>query len=159
MMRRGDIHYIESRIGSDGAEQRNGRPAIIVSNSDNVYASTIVQVVFLTTSPKWDTDTHVTINSTLKPSTALCEQITSVDTDRIGTYFATCTEAEMEAVDEALCKSLALTRPEAPMLRRAVPAPNVERSDTAAIEKERDMYKLMYENLLDKILGGSYGRP
>ncbi len=107
MLRRGDIHYVADGAPV-GSEQSAGRPAIIVSNDKCNAHSTVYEVVFLTTRPKADLPTHVTIRSTSKVSTALCEQVTSVSIERIGDYVGTCTKQEMSEVDIALCVSLAL---------------------------------------------------
>ncbi len=104
---RGDIYYIEKSYSS-GSEQQSGRPAIIVSNNANNAASDVIEVVYLTTQPKTDLPTHVTVRSTSKISIALCEQVSSVYKDRIDDYIATCTDEEMEQIDIALTASLGL---------------------------------------------------
>lgn len=105
---RGDIFYID-KYGSgemDGSVQNAGRPAIIVSNNRNNATSTTYEVVWLTTAPKKDLPTHVTIRSAYKPSTALCEQIMSVSVNRIGRYIGHCTDDELRALEIALSISL-----------------------------------------------------
>lgn len=104
---RGDIYYIE-RGYTSGSEQQSGRPALIVSNDKCNATSEVVEVVYMTTQPKTDLPTHVTIRSSGKTSFALCEQITSVYKDRIGNYIGTATEDEMRQIDIALSISLSL---------------------------------------------------
>lgn len=104
---RGDIFYVE-RISTTGSEMQAGRPAIIVSNDMCNTYSTTVEVVYLTTQPKNDLPTHCTIRSSTKPSTAICEQVHTVDVSRLGNYVASCTEQEMAAVDAALIISLGI---------------------------------------------------
>ena len=106
---RGEIYYIE-RIPAQtvGSEQQYGRPAVIVSNDMCNTYSTTVEVVYLTTQPKNDLPTHVTIRSSTKPSIALCEQIHTIDVKRLGDYVAICTESEMNAIDAALMISLGI---------------------------------------------------
>ncbi|WP_122791406.1 type II toxin-antitoxin system PemK/MazF family toxin [Intestinibacillus sp. Marseille-P6563] len=88
----GDVYYIE-RFETCGSEQYSDRPAVIVSNElNNRYGST-VEIVYLTTQPKEDLPTHVTIYSTGRLSTVLCEQITAVDVSRIKNYLCTVTPA------------------------------------------------------------------
>ena len=70
---RGDIWYMESGYNTVGSEQRPGRPAIVVSNDRNNEHSSTLEVVYLTTQPKHDLPTHVTIRSTNRESIALCE--------------------------------------------------------------------------------------
>ena len=106
-IRRGDIFYV-FRGDSSGSEQRAGRPAIIVSNALCNANSRVVEVVFLTCQEKTGLPTHVLINSTGRASTALCEQITSVDIKRLGNYVGHATESEMAELDKALAISLGL---------------------------------------------------
>lgn len=147
MIKRGDIHYILESV-SVGSEQRAGRPAIVVSNNAGNATSFVVEVVFLTTKPKTDMPTHVSIRSATYPSTALCEQITSVSTERVGEYVGTCTKQEMEAIDRALHISLDLI-PEAPV---KTVAQSYTKEAVDALTAERDMYKSMYDKLMDRIL-------
>lgn len=106
-IRRGDIYYIDE-IQSIGSEQRGGRPAVVVSNNTCNIHSPVVEVVFLTTAPKNNLPTHVTIRSAPRISTALCEQVHSVAVDRLSRFCGRCTAQEMAAVDIALSVSLGL---------------------------------------------------
>ena len=156
MMQRGDIHYIIDYKDSVGSEQYAGRPAIIVSNDKCNQHSPVVEIVFLTTKPKHDMPTHVTIRSTSKPSTALCEQITSVSVERLGDYAGTCSDQEMAEIDAALLISLALD----PIGTFVIPAKRAEeaklvedlRDRLGDAIKERDLYKGLYDNLITSIL-------
>lgn len=106
-IKRGDIFYI-SRTPVIGHEQFSGRPAIVVScNADNKHCET-VEIVYLTTQPKADLPTHVMIRSAKFQSTALCEQVTTVSTSRLGDYYGSCTREEMEEVNAAIMVSLGL---------------------------------------------------
>lgn len=104
---RGEIYYIDESTAT-GSEQRGGRPAVIVSNNLNNRHSKVVEVVYLTTSKKTELPTHVTIRSTPRLSTALCEQVHSVDVRRIGNYCTTCTPQELDTINTALLISLGL---------------------------------------------------
>ena len=146
MLTRGDIHYIfESE--TSGSEMRAGRPAIIVSNNKCNNHSSVIEVVYLTTKPKTDLPTHVVIRSASKPSTAVCEQISSVDVNRVGNYVGTCTPAEMNAVNTAMAISLAI---DYPLSESSVGFDNI-RKRLSQVESERDMYKRMYQDILNKI--------
>lgn len=83
-IKRGEMFYI-SRGGAsyNGSEQHADRPAVVVSNNKNNENSNVVEVVYMTTQPKTDLPTHVTIRSTGRISTVLCEQVYSVSTERI----------------------------------------------------------------------------
>lgn len=107
-LRRGDIYYIDKEIVY-GSEQQGGRPGIIVSNNVGNVESDIVQVVYITTQPKNDLPTHVTIHSAKQISTALCEQVWTISQSRVGDYIGRVTEEEMVKLDRALSISLGIT--------------------------------------------------
>lgn len=102
---RGQIYYVYPKDYT-GSEQGGGRPAIIVSNDVGNEYSQVVEVAFLTTREKKPLPTHVAINSAKYPSTALCEQIDSVDKERIGGYINEISQAEMKNIERALLVSL-----------------------------------------------------
>ena len=94
---RGDIFYVNPSE-TVGSEQRSGRPAIIVSNPLCNEHSPVVEVVYLTCQYKKPMPTHVRIESAGKHSTALCEQISSVDVSRLGDFKGHLTDREMAAL-------------------------------------------------------------
>lgn len=107
-IRRGDIFYINNSRGQVGSEMMKDRPGIIVSNNTNNRHSNEVTVVFLTTSPKKETPTHVKIRSTGRQSVALCEAPTTIDKLRISNYIGRATGREMEEINEKLKIALRL---------------------------------------------------
>ena len=146
---RGDIFYIErsDTYITVGSEQRAGRPAIVISNDIDNERSNTVQVVYLTSQEKDDRPTHVKVMcKTL--STALCEQLATVARERIGSYVRTCDAEEMAEIDKGLMAALGLKR-EAAEAEKEEACKDV---DMIKLETERDMYKAMYEKLLDKLL-------
>ena len=116
-IKRGDIFYIYPGYAV-GSEQRSGRPGIIVSNEANNQFSPTVEVVYTTTQPKSDLPTHVTIRSTPKESTAICEQITTVALERLGDYAGHVTEGEMMNLEIAMAISLGLDFQSAAQVRK-----------------------------------------
>ena len=106
-IKRGDIYFVHTYY-TQGSEQRSGRPAIVVSNEKCNHFSQVVEVVYLTTRDKPPLPTHVEILSSRKPSTAICEQIISVDKKYVDGYVGHVTDEEMAAIDEALLISLGL---------------------------------------------------
>ena len=109
-IKRGEMFYISrGGVSYNGSEQHSDRPAVVVSNDKNNENSNVVEVVYMTTQPKTDLPTHVTVRSTGRPSTVLCEQVYSVSTERIGTYIGECSDKEMENIDIALMISLQLS--------------------------------------------------
>lgn len=108
-IKRGEMFYI-SRGGAsyNGSEQHADRPAVVVSNDKNNENGNVVEIVYMTTQPKKDLPTHVTVRSTGRISTVLCEQVYSVTVERVGTYIGQCSDAEMQNIDIALMISLQL---------------------------------------------------
>lgn len=163
-IKRGEIYYVESYY-SVGSEQRAGRPAIIVSNNRNNECSSTVEVVYMTTQPKHDMPTHVTVHSTGRESIALCEQVHTVDVQRIGNYCGTCTEQEMQSIDIALLVSLGLDLSagtaekvvEVPVevvkeVVKEVPLP-VDESKYTAVKAQLEIVQAMYADLLKRAIG------
>ncbi len=159
-IKRGDIFYVYKFPDQVGSEQSAGRPAIIVSNDLCNKNSDAVEIVFCTTQPKPDLPTHVRILSTRKDSTALCEQITSVDKSRIGDFIGSCNTQEMEAIDVALLISVGLNF-DKPKKNDTPPAPAVQTNNVVnatpsaelmKMEAQRDTYKQMYEDLLQRLM-------
>lgn len=154
---RGDIFYIMPGE-ADCFDLKAGRPGIIVSNNMGNQHSDRVEVVYLTTKDKKPMPTHVDIICRQK-STALCEQITTVSKDRIGEFIKTCTTAEMKRIDEALMVSLGIVpdvQEYATEPQTKIPIGFRDEEKTASADSvvvERDLYKKLYEQLLDRITG------
>lgn len=108
-IRRGEIFYIARGGATNGSEQFADRPAVVVSNDENNKHSGAIEVVYMTTQPKTDLPTHVTVRSTGRLSTVLCEQVSSVSTDRVNNYIGQVSEQEMKNIDIALMISLQLS--------------------------------------------------
>ena len=104
-----------------------------------------VEVVFLTSQPKKEMNEHVKILSSGRESTALCEQINSISVSRLANYNGRITDA----IDKALAASLGLN-----FVGDIEPVINSHEADQtmAAVIAERDTYKNMYENLLDRVM-------
>ena len=103
-VRRGDVWYVDYEK-STGHEQHGKRPAIVVSNDIGNEHSPIVEVVWLTTAKKKDLPTHVRI---LGCGTALCEQIHTIDKDRLMEFKKCCTDREMMQINKAMMISLGI---------------------------------------------------
>ena len=183
-MKRGEVYYIEPYDKSGiGSEQRAGRPAVIVSNDKCNEYSEVLEVVYLTTQPKADLPTHVTIRSTPRESTALCEQITSVSTSRFGDMVCRLSKDELVNIEIGCLISLDLSTgskekvitkevvKEVPVevikeVIKEVPAPPSEEvgagsnkryveamNKLAAANAKCDMLQSMYDSLLSRVIG------
>lgn len=143
---RGDIFFI-TEDAYTGSEQNAGRPGVIVSNDIGNKHSSNVEVVFLTSREKKPMPTHVDVMCKV-PSTALCENIQTVSKERLDSFIRSCTTSEMKSIDNALLCSLGLHAP------AAVGGGTQEPVEVSKTEIERNLYKTLYEQLLDKMIGG-----
>lgn len=159
---RGDIFYVENRVNQNpvGSEMWSGRPAVIVSDDAHNMSEDTVTVVYLTTKEKRQSAAHVPVKTTCN-ATALCEQIACIDVSRLGQFVCHVTDAEMDAIERALVLHLGL--PYVPSAKRGendepkvapkVVAAAEKINEQRAVEVERDLYKRMYEQLLERMLG------
>lgn len=86
-----------------------------------------------------------------KPSVALCEQVTSVSYERLGDYVGRCTDLEMQMVDTAIAISLCVGY-DTPAESADKYLCKNENEEIIRLQTERDMYKTMYEQMLDRLL-------
>lgn len=139
---KGEIYYIypAKTLISDNV----GRPAVIISNDIRNEHSDDVLVVYLTTKKKNPLPTHVEIVCKTQ-ATALCETICTVSKERIGDFVKVCSDAELRNIELALCEALGIE-----FEGREV-EDNYE--EILELTKERDIYKKMYEELLQRVIG------
>lgn len=147
---RGDIYYIMPFYTVTGSEQRAGRPGVVVSNDINNRHSPNVEIVFLTSQEKKPLPTHVPVMCRV-PSTALCENIQTVSKERLSTFIKSCTTKELKNIDNALLVSLGINSPFP--VGGGIEENALQKS--TATEVERDLYKTLYEQILDKLVGGN----
>ena len=106
-MIRGEIY--NANLGKTrGSEQGGIRPVLIVQNDvGNKYSTTTI-VCPITSQYKPNLPTHVKINSLLRPSIILCEQIRVIDIKEVydEKLLYALTKEEMEEVDKALKVSI-----------------------------------------------------
>lgn len=143
--KRGDIFYISnSKCYATDPSNAEGRPAIVVSSDKLNEHADVVEVVYLTTKEKRLMPTHAEVLCKI-PSTALCETIYTVNKDRLGDYVRTCTDKEMEAINAGILCSLGISTPTVEVERE-------EESADTPVMVERNLYKTLYENLLNKVM-------
>lgn len=149
-MRRGDIYFVEYRGNSLGHETQKSRPGVIVSADALNHTSGVVEVVYMTTQPKKDLPTHVLVQATGKESTACCEQIDSVSTQRLGHYCGHCSDDEMAAIEAALLASLGISDTNLPIYHEQIVANlNEAAAELEAVRAERDRYAKMVDLLME----------
>ena len=110
-IKRGDIYYAD--LGETiGSEQSGLRPSLIVQNDVGNLHSPTTQIVPLTTQRKKPGQpTQVVISSVrgLDPtSTALAEQIRTIDKSRLDAYIGRINADEQVAIDKAMTASLGM---------------------------------------------------
>ena len=160
-MKRGEIYFISIPY-STGHEMQKDRPGIIVSRDSQAPSSTVT-VVLCSTSANPDRQYHVTVRSMRKLSVAMCEHVCAVDCSRLGTYLGEASPQEMQAIDIALASSLGLdfgspssrTAQPAEPVEEEVVAPTAPADGSATIKAELDVYKMLYNDLLSRMLGGA----
>ena len=144
-MRRGEIYWVDIP-NAIGHELMKDRPAIIVSCDALNDNSPVVQVVYCSASPKKELPEHITIRSTEQISTALCENVYTVDKSRV--------------VDLGLLSGLGLAQYGLASPQEDEEEPEPVRGDTedgtasmalVIAQTERDTYKRMYESLLARM--------
>ena len=133
-IRRGGCYWVEN-LNAVGHEMMKTRPAVVVSCGALAGTSPVVNVVYLSNTDK-KREGYVRVRTEKGLSVAHCENIYSVDKSRLGTYLGQCGEDEMVKIDAAI-----------PAVQRESEAP--EALDTAAVE--RDIYRRLYEGLLDRM--------
>lgn len=156
-IRRGQIYFI-TKYPVVGNEFEPGRPGVVVSNNRiNVCAET-VEIVFLTTKEQKDLPTHVDVRSSGTKATAVCEQVQTVSKHRLREYCGVCSDTEMAMIDAAIAISLGLdfgkevVQTEKEFIPTVVEAENTDIKEFATVITERDTYKRLYEELLDKLV-------
>lgn len=154
-VRRGEIHWIEKAQSTYGSETQKSRPALVVSNNMQNSTSEIIQVVYLTSQPKKDLPTHVTVHSTsngkAEGSTILCENVFSISKLRLqeNSYHTRLSDADMEKVDKALRIGLAL---DAEPTQVPTDAEETETQELAQAKMEIQFYKDRYNEILERIM-------
>lgn len=150
---RGDIFIVDS----DGwcTDKKHHRPAVIVSNNSGNHFSDWVEVVFLTSAEKKPLPTHASVVCRGSIATVLCENIATVHKTKVGEYIRTCTDDEMQKIDEALKVSLGLNKdePEEKQSKELDAETLKPLTDIVKLQTERDLYKKLYEQMFEKMVG------
>ena len=158
-VRRGEIHWVEPVPGK-GSEQRNNRPAVIVSNNQQNKTSSVIQVVYMTGKAKTNLPTHVTIESgPCEGSTVLCENVYSLSKERLqypNSYMGRVSDDDMCAIDNALIVALGLDEYFEEKEEASEPDKTADNKDITEELKQAKMeagfYKQQYEAIMDRIM-------
>ena len=130
-----------------------------MSNDANNARSMTFEVVYLTGKPKKPMPTHCAIRSAAIPSTALCEQVTTVSNEQLRDYVGHCTEAELSEIDRCIAISLGLPDPnetDEPDIRfftaEEVNAIAEKEKELAAANARAELLQEMYDRLLQSTI-------
>lgn len=110
MIRRGQIFYAQLEEGV-GSEQEGLRPVLVVQNDIGNLRSRTIIVIPITSMVKNMLPTHVELGRNyglFLESTALAEQILTLDRCRFGEYIGTIDDMKMLEIDQALKVSLGI---------------------------------------------------
>ncbi len=158
---RGDIFYIRK---PNGAGNKGKQPVVVVTN-DKINRGQFIGVVYLSLKKQsehpWQTE--IVCGGI---ATADCAFVQSVSRDRFECFARQCTDDEVRRIDDALIEGLGIGLKEAIAIGSGAPdidpAP-IESPLTDPIviarfqemivplETERDLYKKLYEDLIEKI--------
>lgn len=110
--RRGDIFFADLRDAGNGSK-RGYRPVIVIQNNiGNANGSSVI-VAIITSSTKKPLPTHVYLNQKhglKKPSTAVLEDIITIDKQKLCNYLGTVVNTDAEKqLNKAIRISLGLT--------------------------------------------------
>jgi mRNA interferase MazF len=111
-IKRGDIYYADLNPVL-GSEQGDTRPCLVVQNNIGNKHSPTVVIVPLTSSKKAFLPTHVRIRRTgglVVDSTALCEQVRTIDRRRLDGYIGQIDSDTQATIDAALATSVGLKK-------------------------------------------------
>jgi mRNA interferase MazF len=108
-IKRGDIYFAD--LGAAlGSEQGGVRPVLVIQNNvGNRYSPTLI-VAAVTSQIKTVLPTHVAVcgGGLRRSSTALLEQLRTIDRVRLREFMGTLGQREMKEMDEALSVSVGL---------------------------------------------------
>ncbi len=108
-IRRGDVFYADLRP-TYGSEQSGIRPVIVVQNdTGNKHSPTVIVAAITASRTKANLPTHIPLDSLPQlryNSTALLEQIRTIDKRRLLDYICTASPQIMNQIDAALAISV-----------------------------------------------------
>lgn len=98
----GGIYYVQKR-------PHHSQPAIILSDIVPTKGSGFVAIVYLAEFINDTNPAHVSIISSGRPASALCDRITTIDISKIGTMLSSVSESEMKRVHKGIAYHLKIT--------------------------------------------------
>lgn len=166
VVKRGDIVLCDLGFG-EGSEQSGIRPCVVIQNDKgNRYSTTLIVAAITSSSAKAKIPTHIEIDEKCgldKASVILCEQIRTIDKNRVKKFIGSVNRDVREKIDKALMVSVEVFKNgELAVKEQAVKVKSIEETlisiydicnDKDTIEKIIFTYKLEYqllENMCEK---------
>lgn len=141
---RGEVYWV-SVDDSVGSEIQTGRPAVVVSgNKANELLPTVI-VAYITSQGK-PSPTSVSVKYENEFRRVVCNQIRTIDKQRLTRYMFTLQPPELIRVTGALAGSLCIP------LATAVKEEPAEDPEKTALKAECDMWKRLYNVTLDQLV-------
>lgn len=106
-MKRGAVWMVDLGYNTLGSEQDGQKTCVIVQNDIGNSKSPTLIVAVITSKCKNNIPTHVEIDMFAK-STVLCEQIKTIDKNRLYSFVGNVSEDKMKEIDNAMIISLGL---------------------------------------------------
>lgn len=164
-IKKGDIYYITGDVTAHNGFRLAGHPGVIVSNDTQNACASNVMICTLTSKidkTLYPTDCEIICK---QPSKIVCNQIYSISKDNLGDFIKSCTEDEVRRLNKCLLLALEIHADEyvqeieayemeemREALSAAEDSANRWREDCNIIAAERDCYRDIYNNLLEKVL-------
>ena len=154
-VRRGDIYWCPVMEINEGGELYVGtpRPVVVVSNDKCNESSSNITVVPITSQEKKPLPIHVEVSVGKINGTVLCEKVSIATKDNLGYFCGSVSGDKIEEIDKALRFQLSLEEATIHIGTAAENRPDVDLIDwkLALVEQERDLYKKLYEQLLERL--------
>ena len=139
VVRRGEVWWIDAGI-SVGAEEKSGRPGVIISSDVGNEKCPTVIVAYTTTQRIWgDVNQQVVVAG--RTNRVRCNQLFTVDKSRLTKKLGTLSAEDMACVNTGLAIAVEIQPPKPE-----------EPADVAALRCERDMWKGMYDKVLEMLV-------
>lgn len=143
---RGDIYYT-----ARNNPESNIRQAALVISDDNNFGKNVVIVNLWTGKPSGGYAVDIMAKV---PMVAMCKEIFTCSKDTLTEYVRTATDEEMNEVDQCIKKVIFGT--EAPETESTIhvpqPCTSTNDDDRIRTETERNIYKNLYEQLLERMV-------
>lgn len=160
VVKRGDIVLCDLGFG-EGSEQSGIRPCVVIQNDKgNRYSTTLIVAAITSSSSKAKMPTHIEIDEKCgldKASVILCEQIRTIDKNRVKKFIGSVNRDVREKIDKALMVSVEVFKNgELAVKEQAVKVKSIEETlisiydicnDKDTIEKIIFTYKIEYQLL------------